>query len=167
AMEDNDAPADGARQVISSARATERAIQHLCRTTITRPSMTPAEVDMVLAHLADAAAAFAQAARQLGGILTQATQDSELAMDSLTETEDPDLAIDAALAYLNGVGEAALGLYRLLDAAHNETAHIGVADPIAKRDEAHLQNTSSRLPRPGDRQHPSMAHDRFAPGLRW
>ena len=52
AMSDHDTPLDQASQVISSARAAEHAIQHLCRTTVSRPTMTPAEVDVVLAHLA-------------------------------------------------------------------------------------------------------------------
>ena len=78
--------------MISSARAAEHAIQHLCRTTLSRPSLTPAEVDVVLAHLADAVAALPQASRQLGDILVQAKEDHVLEMDTLTETEDPDLA---------------------------------------------------------------------------
>ena len=45
-------PAGEANQVISCARAAENAIQQLCRATLTRPSMTPAEVDTILAHLA-------------------------------------------------------------------------------------------------------------------
>jgi hypothetical protein len=81
-MNDHDAPADQASQMISSARATEHAIQHVCRTTVTRPSMTPAEVDIVLAHLADAAAALPQTARQLGDILAQAEEDHVLEMDT-------------------------------------------------------------------------------------
>ncbi len=106
AVEDHDASPDEASQVISSARAAEHAIQHLCRTTLSRPSMTPAEVDVVLAHLADAVAALPQTARQLGDILAQAKEDHVLEMDTLTETEDPDLAIDAARLHLDGVGEA-------------------------------------------------------------
>lgn len=69
---------DQASQVVGSARAAEDAIQHLCRTTLTRPSMTPAEVATVMAHLADAAAALAQAARQLGDILKRAKGDHAL-----------------------------------------------------------------------------------------
>lgn len=123
-MPDHEAPMDQAGQVISSARAAENAIQQLCRTTLTRPSMTPAEVDTVLAHLAEAVAALPQAARQLGDILAQTKDDHALETDNLTDIEEPDLAIDAARLHLDGVGEAALGLYRQLDAAHNETAHI-------------------------------------------
>ena len=58
--------------------------------------MTPAEVDVVLAHLADAVAALPEAALQLGDILAQAKEVHVLEMDTLTETEDLDLAIDTA-----------------------------------------------------------------------
>jgi hypothetical protein len=77
---------------------------------MTRPGMTPADVDIVLAHLADVAAALPQAARQLGDILEQTKEDHVLGMDTLTETHDPHLAIDAARLRLAEVGEAARGL---------------------------------------------------------
>lgn len=108
--------------------------------------MTPAKVDIVLAHLADAAAALPRAARQLGDILPQAKENHVLQMDTLTEIEDPDLAINAARLHLDGVGEAAGGLYRLLDAAHNETSHIAVADRLAKHTEEHAQDITSLAP---------------------
>ena len=128
-MNDHDDPVDPVSQAISSARATEQAIQQLCRTTLTRPSMAPAEVDIVLAHLADAATALPQAASQLGDILAQSKEDRVLEMDNLTEIEDPDVAIDTARVHLDGVRDAALDVYRLLNAARNETAHIAVAGP--------------------------------------
>jgi hypothetical protein len=148
-MNDSDASADGASRVISSARAAEQAIQHLCRTTLSRPSMTPTEVDVVLSNLADAAAALPQAARQLGDILTQAKEDHVLKMDSLTETADPNLAIDTARRLLDGVREPALSLHRLLDAAHNETAHIAVTDRLVEHPEEDPPSATS--PDPGQR----------------
>ena len=165
-MEDHDASADKASQVISSARAAEHAIQHLCRTTLSRPSMTPAEVDVVLAHLADAAAALPQAARQLGDILEQTKDDHVLKMDTLTETQDPNLAIHAALLHLDGVGAAALGLYRLLDAAHNETAHIAVTDRLANHPDEDAPGITSPVSRPEDRQPPPTGPGGAGPGLR-
>lgn len=48
-------------------------------------------------------------------------------MDTLTETEDPDLAIGTVRLHLDAVREPALGLFRTLDAARHETAHIAVA----------------------------------------
>jgi len=59
-------PAGEANEVISCARAAENAIQQLCRATLTRPSMTPADVDTVLVNLAAATAVLPQVARQLG-----------------------------------------------------------------------------------------------------
>lgn len=159
-------PTTEAADVTDSARAAADAVQHLCRTTSARPSMTPAEVDVVLANLAEAAAALPQAARQLGDILAQAKEDHVLEMDSLTEIEDPDLAIDTARRHLDGVGEAALGLFRLLDAAHNETAHIAVTDRLAKHPEADAPGITSPVSQPEDRQPPPMGPGGAGPGLR-
>jgi len=157
---------DQAVQVISFARVAEHAINHQCRTTLSRPSMTPAEVDTVLAHLAAAAAALPQAARQLGDILEQTKDDHVLEMDTLTETEDPDLAIDAARLHLDGAADAALGLYRLLDAAHNETAHIAVTDRLAHHPEGDAPGITSPVSRPEDRKPPPTGLDGAGPGLR-
>jgi hypothetical protein len=140
--------------VISSARAAEHAIQHLCRTTVSRPSMMPAEVDVVLAHLAAAVAALPQTARQLGDILNQAQEGHVLEMDTLTENEDPDLAIDTARRHLDGLREPALSLYRLLDTAHNETAHIATVDREAGPADQDAQDYASGVRRPEDRQPP-------------
>lgn len=153
-MEDHHAAGDQASQVIDGARAAEHAIRTLCRTTLTRPSMAPGEVDIVLAHLAAAAAALPQAARQLGDILTQAKENHVLEMDTLTATHDPDLAIDTAQLHLDRVGEAALSLYRQLDAAHNETAHIATADREAGHADQDAQDYISGVRRPEDRQPP-------------
>ena len=165
-MNDYDASADEASQVISSARAAEHAIQHLCRTTVSRPSMTPAEVDTVLAHLTAAAAALPQAARQLGDILAQAKADHVLEMDTLTETQDPDLAIDTARLHLDEVGEAALGLYRLLNAAHNHAAHVAVTDRLAHHPDEDAPGITSPVSRPEDRQPPLMGPGGAGPGPR-
>jgi hypothetical protein len=164
-MDEQDTPVDQAGQVTSSARAAEHAIQQLCRTMLTRPSMTPAEVDIVLAHLADAAAALPQAARQLGDILAQTKEDLVLEMDTLTEIEDPDQAIAAARRHLDGAGEAALRLHRLLDAAHNETAHISVGDRLPRHTEEHARDSNPRARRPEDRQRP-MGGGGTSSGLR-
>ena len=108
--------------------------------------MAPAEVDIVLAHLADAAAALPQAASQLGDILAQAKEDRVLEMDSLTEIEDPDVAIDTARVHLEGVRDAALDVYRLLNAARNETAHIAVAGRLLE-DTGEIMQDSPKVPR--------------------
>ena len=112
--------------------------------------MAPAEVDIVLAHLADAAAALPQAASQLGDILAQAKEDRLLEMDNLTEIEDPDVAIDTARVHLDGVRDAALDVYRLLNAARNETAHIAVAGRLLENADEIMQGTP-KAPRPENR----------------
>jgi hypothetical protein len=94
--------------------------------------MAPAEVEIVLAQLADAAAALPQAALQLGDIFAQAKEDRVLEMENLTEFEDPGVAIDTARVHLEGVRDAAPDVYRLLNAARNETAHIAVAGRLLK-----------------------------------
>lgn len=162
--EDTDS-ANEAAEVIDAARAAEHAIQHLCRTTLTRPSMTPADVDIALAHLADAAAALPQAARQLGDILEQAKENHVLEMDNLTEINDPDLAIDTARLHLGGAGQAALSLYRQLDAAHNETAHIATADREAGTREAAAWDVAPRVHRSEDRRPPTAAGGGTGPGV--
>lgn len=73
-----------------------------------------------------------QAARQLGNIVAQAKEDYVLELDTLTEIENPGLAIDAARLHLGGVRDVALVLYQLLVAAHNEIAHTAVTDRLAE-----------------------------------
>ena len=165
-MNDHDDSAEPVSQVISSARATEQAIQQLCRTTLTRPSMAPAEVDIVLAHLADAAAALPQAASPLGDILAQTKEDRVLEMDNMTEIEDPDVAIDTARVHLDGVRDAARDVYRLLNAARNETAHIAVAGRPTEETDDIVQDTP-KVPRPEHRQPPTVGGGGPGPGLGW
>lgn len=128
--------------------------------------MTPAEVDIILAHLANAAVALPQAARQLGDILEQAKDDYVLEMDTLTDTLDPGLAIGAAQLHLDGAGNAALGLSRLLDSAHDETAHIAGGGRLAKRTDEDARDSNPRARRPEDRQPPSMGGERTRSGLK-
>lgn len=154
-----------ADEVIDRARAAEKAIQQLCHATIGRPSMTPAEIDASLAHLASAAAALPQAARQLGRILERAKYDYTLEMDTLTETAEPDLAVDTACLHLEAVREPALSLYRLLDAAHNETAHIRATDHLDDYTDWHATSSASFARRPEDREPPSMGTDGTGPSL--
>jgi len=163
-MHDHHTPGDEASQVISSARAAEHAIQQLCRTTLTRPSMTPAEVDIVLGHLADAAAALPQAARQLGDILKQAKDDYVLEMDSLTKTQDPDHAVETARIHLDALHEPALDLLHQLEAARLETAHISTsATPRdAKRERP---STTPSVRRPEDRRPRAAGGGGTGPGV--
>ena len=55
-----------------------------------------------------------------------------LTTDSLVEAQDPDLVIDTARLHLAAVREPAVRVYRLLDAAHNETAHVAAAEGVVK-----------------------------------
>ncbi len=163
-VQDHHTPGDHASQVIDAARAAEHAIQHLCRTTLSRPSMTPAEVDTVLAHLADAVAALPQTARQLAAILEQATHQQVLEMDALTEAQDPDLAVETARLHLDAIGDPALEVHRHLDAAHSETAHIAVADRTADQPTEQPQYFTPLAHHTENRQPPPMGSD--SPGPR-
>lgn len=154
--DDDNTAAEQTGDVIGSARAAEHAMEQLCRATIGQPSMTSAEIDVVLAHLAATAAALPQSVRQLGDILALARKYHSLEMDGLTESEDPDLAIDTAQFHLEAVRELALSLHRVLDAAHNETAHIAVTVRRAHRPGEDVPSATSPVSRPDERQPPSM-----------
>ena len=77
-----------------------------------------------------------------------------LEMDTMTELMDPDMAIDAARLHLDGISESALVLYRLLDAAHNETAHIAIADRLAKHAEDDARDNIPLASRSDNRHSP-------------
>lgn len=79
-----------------------------------------------------------------------------LEMDHLTEIQHPDLAIDTARLHLDCVRDAALDVYRLLDAAHNKTAYIAVADTLATDTEANMQIITSIVSRRDNRQPPPL-----------
>lgn len=122
----------GSAAIIEHARAAADALQQLSRATAARPSMTPADVDVVLADLAAAVAALPQAASQLSDILERAKARYVLAVDNLIEARDPDLVIDRARLHLDDVHEPAARVSRLLDAAHNDTAHISASEHIVQ-----------------------------------
>lgn len=75
-----DEPTASAAVIIDHARTAADALQQLCRAAVARPSMTPADVDVALAHLAAAVAALPQAASQLSDILERAKHDYVLAV---------------------------------------------------------------------------------------
>ena len=90
-----------------------------------------------------------------------------LEMDNLTKIEDPDVAIDTARVHLDGVRDAALDVYRLLNAARNETAHIAVAGRPTEETDDIMQDTP-KVPRPEHRQPPTlMGGGGPGPGLGW
>ncbi|GAB3996412.1 hypothetical protein [Nocardioides marmoraquaticus] len=115
---------DEADTSLAAARAVEDATQDLCRATVARPMLAPSEVDVVLAHLAAAAAALPQAYAQLSEILDDAKSDQVLETDGMADTDDPTLAVDTARMHLDEARDAAVALHKLLDAAHAQTAHV-------------------------------------------
>ncbi len=121
--------------IMDCAREAEGALRRLARITIDRPSMFPADIDVVLAQLAGAVAALPQAATQLGDMLEQAHDDGDLAMDTLTDADDPAIAIDAARLHLEAIRKPAVEVYRRFDAAHQEIAHICATDRVSPETE--------------------------------
>ena len=111
-------------QITAHARTADEAISQLCRDTLSVPAMTPAAVSDTIANLAAMVAALPQACAQLSRILAQANNDQGLSMDSLTEETDAALAIGQAEIHLDEARELAVDLHKLLDAAHQATAHI-------------------------------------------
>lgn len=139
--------------ILDCARRAEDAIRRLTRITIDRPSLAPADIDVVIAHLADAVAALPQVATQLGDMLHRAQHDRHLTMDTMSDTHDPSIAIDTARLHLDAVRRPAVEIYHHLDAAHQETAHVGATDPS----ELQAPESPPRPMRPEHRQPPSGA----------
>ncbi len=136
--------------IIDCAGQAEDALRRLARITIQRPSMSPADIDVVLARLAGALAALPQSAAQLSDMLGHALDDFDLAMDPLTDAQDPVIAIGTAQLHLDAIREPAIEVYRRLDSAHQETAHISATDPVTRAEHA-----SPPARRPEHRQAPS------------
>ena len=150
---------------INLARTVEDAVRQLCRATTHRPTMAPAEVDVVLVHLAEAAAALPQAATQIGDILERSQDEYVLSMDHMTDRTDPGLAVSTAQLHLDTVCGLGVNLYRSLSAARNEVAHIAAAERPDERPRADVQQQATRVRRPEDRQPPSMGGGAIGPGL--
>ena len=70
--------------------------------TIHRPSLTPADIHVVLADLAGAIAALPQAVTQLGDMVESSGYDFDLSMDTLTDADDPSDAIGLARLHTKG-----------------------------------------------------------------
>ncbi len=141
------------------ARQAENAVRRLAHLTI-GPSLTPAEVDDVLGHLAETVAALPQVAAQLGGILDRSRDTHLLVMDGMTTTTDPDLAIDTARLHLDELRGPALQTYRQLNTARNEVAHISATALDYDLDTPDINSRPGagvRQPRPEDRQSPPVS----------
>lgn len=137
--------------ILDSAQEAEHAIRSLARMTIDRPGLAPADIDLVIAHLASAVAALPQAATQLSDMLHLTQNDWHLTMDTMSDTHDPSIAIDTARLHLYAMRRPAIEIYRHLDAAHQETAHIGATDAFEPR----APQPAPRFIRPEHRQPPS------------
>ena len=111
------------------ARSACEHIYGLNRATMWQRTQIPADTAEQLADLAALAAALPQAFSQLSTLLEQAMEDQVLSMDSATPESDPAMAIGVALRHLDDARGYAVDLHRLLDAAHQATAHI-VSDGV-------------------------------------
>jgi hypothetical protein len=160
------APIDGydtaGADVLDCARQAQDAVRRLAHLTLRAPSLTPAEVDTVLSHLAETVAALPQIAGQLASILDRSRETHLLAMDSMTPTTDPDLAIDTARLHLDDTRGPAVATYRHLNAARNQVAHIS-ATAITDTDTEDVDRGPHPSPiprRPEGRQPPSPGRNR-------
>lgn len=105
----------------------EAACQHIHgfnRATLGERNQTPAQTAEQVAQLAAAAAALPQAFAQLSMLLDEALASQILTMDSLSTESDPAMAVGVARLHLDEARGHAVDLFKLLDAAHQSTAHI-------------------------------------------
>lgn len=128
-------------EIINCADGVEEAVPRLTHLTLTahrdlRDSdpirdelVSHANIDVLLSHLAEAVAGLPQVATQIAGLLENARIYHHLEMDGVTDTTDPDLALDAARLHLDAIRHPAELMYRRLNAARQGTAHIR-ANPI-------------------------------------
>jgi len=121
--ENNDLAATG------HAKAAREHIYGLNRATMGERDQTPSETANQLADLAALAAALPQACSQLATLLEQARDHQVLRMDAASAESDPAMAIDVARLHLEEARRYAVDLHKLLDAAHQATAHI-VSDGV-------------------------------------
>ncbi len=147
-----------AEAVITHARAVEQALRELARATAgSLAPMAPADIDQVLAHLADAVAAMPQVADRLADTLDRAGEHYELAMDGMTDDPDPDAAIAAATQRLRAVREPATETYRQVDGARRATAHIS-ANPRSTTTAAEPRRTTHHRDLPAHLSDPRGRH---------
>lgn len=136
-------------EITDCARLAEDAVRQLARLTIGRPSMTPADIDTVLAHLAETIAAVPQVATQLSSILDSSRDTHLLAMDGMTATTDPDLAVDTARLHLDAVRDSAVATYRHINSARNEAAHIKTDPRVDAADDTDALRITEEIRAPG------------------
>lgn len=144
-------------EITACARTVEDAVRRLTHLTLAAhndirrgqhradETMTPADIDVVLSHLAETVAGLPQVATHVAGLLEDTRRSYDLFMDSMTHTTDPDRAIDTAAFHLDALRYPADLVYRRLNAARQETAHIR-ATPVS--DSPAPASCSVRRPRP-------------------
>ena len=113
-----------ARHAIESAGTAYEAVRDLNRATLWPPEMTPADIDDVLSSLCAMSAALPQAFAHLSRILEKVLTEELLVMDEMTDVRDPVVAVRGAQHDLEEARELAVDLHKLLDRAHNMTAHV-------------------------------------------
>ncbi len=158
-MNSNDQPTSSredrpSEQLNQYAQQAEHAIRRLAHLTLAEPDLTPAEIEVVLSHLAETIAALPQVATQLGGALNRSHDTHHLAMDGMTATTDPNLAVDIVCHHLMELREPAVQTYRHLDAARCEAAHISATPLDGDLDTAAQLHAANRNPRPKHLQPP-------------
>lgn len=107
-----DATSDAIDELVVCASQAEDAIRQLARLTLQAPTLAPADIDRILGHLAETIAAIPQVTTQLSQTLDRSGDSYDLAMDGMTITTDPDLAIDTARLHLHEARHPALLTYR-------------------------------------------------------
>lgn len=145
---DRDPDRDPLNELIALASQAEDAIRQVARLTLHAPPLAPADLDRILGHLAETVAALPQVSTQLGQILGGSRDSYELAMDGMTTTTDPALAVDAARFHLDEARDPALATYRRLNAARTEVAHIRATPATG----GEVTQSGRALRRPEDRQ---------------
>jgi site-specific recombinase XerD len=121
-------------EITDRARDAADALRRLAHLRIGRPSMTPADLDIVLAHLAETIVAVPQVANQLSSILDRSRDTHLLAKDGMTTTTDPGLAVDTARLHLDAVRVSAFATHRHRNRARNEVAHLNATTLVDATD---------------------------------
>jgi len=116
----------GARapSLLDLAAATAQAVRELNHRTQHRSALTgPAQLDRIIAELADLVAGLPQLLGQLYDWLAAEHHAGRIRSDNHT---DPSRIVDQAAADLADAGHAARQLGQILQAAHRHTAHLGL-----------------------------------------
>lgn len=111
-------------ELVAFASQAEDAGRQLTRMTLHPPAFTPADLNRILGHVFDTVTALPQLATQLGENLGNPRDRFVLAIDRMTATGEPELAIDTARLHLDEASHPALATCRRLHAARHEVAHI-------------------------------------------